>query len=372
VRSELGATAARLGSRAWLVVGSRALQRSGVVDELMTRLRSSGLAADVLATIDHEPFVADVDCATMDLRRRMSAGGDVVVAIGGGSAIDLAKAVAALATNRQGESVQDFLEGVGRGLVIDQPPLPLIALPTTSGTGSEATRNAVISSVEPTFKKSLRSESMVPAAMLLDPELTVSCPRHVTAHSGLDAITQLLESLLSRRANAFTSALCLEGLARALPALPVAVLEPHNRAAREAMQYAAFLSGVALANSGLGLAHGVAAALGVHCRIPHGLACAAMLPTALRFNRDVRRAELAAVGRLYAPEPSDDRAADRAIEELESLCRRLYIPGTLTELGVRSDQIEDLVASSHGNSLGGNPRDVSDAELRNLLYGLCR
>jgi alcohol dehydrogenase class IV len=343
------------------------------VDELQSQLASSGVQNERLVTISREPLVEDVDAAARELRARGGAPGDVIVALGGGSAIDLAKAIAAMAAQPHASTVRDFLEGVGRGLTIDRAPLPVVALPTTAGTGSEATRNAVISSVDPVFKKSLRSERLVPAAVLLDPELTVSCPPTVTAHSGMDAITQLIESLLSRRANAFTQSLCLEGLRRALPALPVAFEDGGNREARESMQYAAFLSGVALANSGLGLAHGVAAALGVHCDVPHGLACAVLLPAAMRFNRDVRATELASIGRLLpgCGGCSDDDAADAAIEGLERLARRVGIPAKLSALGVRREQIDRLVCASHGNSLSGNPREVRDEDLREILHRLC-
>lgn len=374
-RRELRDVTPALGRRAWFVVGSRTLLRSGLIDELRSDLASVGVVSEVLTAISHEPLVADVDQAVADALAAGADEQDVVVAVGGGSAIDLAKSVAALVMNRHGKSVRDFLEGVGRGLTLDFPPLPIVALPTTAGTGSEATRNAVISSQDPPFKKSLRHERLVPSAVLLDPELTISSPREVTAHSGMDAITQLIESWLSRRANPFTRALCREGLSRALPALAMAVADGTHRPAREALSYAAFLSGVALANSGLGLAHGLAAALGVHCDLPHGLACAVMLPVAMRFNRDVRRGELAEIARLLQPQADlgdEDAAADAAITGIESLCRTVDIPATLTPLGVRSDQIDALVPASRGNSLNGNPRDVTDDELRSVLGELCR
>ncbi len=163
-------------------------------------MHEAGLTVVPLATIAHEPLVADVDAAVDRLLESDPCAGDLVVAVGGGSAIDLAKAVAALATNRHGHGVTDFLEGVGKGLKIEVPPLPVLAMPTTAGTGSEATKNAVISSTDPPFKKSLRSELMVPRIVVIDPEMTVSLPPDVTAHTGMDAITQLIESYLSRRA----------------------------------------------------------------------------------------------------------------------------------------------------------------------------
>ena len=298
--------------------------------------------------------------------------GDLVIGIGGGSAIDLAKAVAALATNRHGHSVKDFLEGVGQGLKIETPPLPVLAVPTTAGTGSEATKNSVISSNDPPFKKSLRSELMVPRIVLIDPELTVDLPPNVTAQTGMDAITQLIESYLSRRAQPIPQALAESGLQLALRSIERAVAEGTNREARESLAYAAYLSGIALANSGLGLAHGVAAALGIHCHVPHGLACAVMLPAALRVNRDVRLPEMARLSRLESAQPAIDEgpSADRFIARIEDLTKRIGIPSRLSEIGVQFDQIPALVKGSRGNSMDGNPRAVSDEELTRLLEGL--
>ncbi|HEY1065247.1 MAG TPA: iron-containing alcohol dehydrogenase, partial [Pirellulales bacterium] len=241
------------------------------------------------------------------------------------------------------------------------------------GTGSEATKNSVISSREPAFKKSLRSDRMVPRVVLIDPYLTTFAPANVTAWSGLDAITQLIESFLSKKAAPIPQALALEGLAKAVPSLLPAIRDPQCRWARENLAHAAYLSGLALANSGLGLAHGVAAALGAVCGTPHGLACAVMLPVALRFNRETKLAELAKLApvvvgpREYS---SNAEAADAVIEAVENLCRDARIPRSLSELGVKPSQLDALVEGSQGNSLSGNPRAISPSELRDLLEKL--
>ncbi len=382
-RAELGTLAAQRGRRALLVSGSRTLERNGVIDQLADQLRSAGLDPLPFSTPSREPEVRDVDELVARFRLLDSTGTDVVIAVGGGSTIDLAKAAAALATNRQGDSVVEFLEGVGRGLQITQPPLPLIALPTTAGTGAEATKNAVISSNGETaesrssaattlpYKKSLRSELMVPRLVLVDPELTVSVPPDVTAFTGMDAITQLIESYISRRAAPIPQGLCLHGLKLAVPALPVAVKEGSSQSAREAMAHAALLSGMALANSGLGFAHGVAAALGVICQVPHGLACAVMLPAALHLNLPVRTRELADLERLFEPEVGiDPVAANAFIDRIETLCESLNIPSRLRDIGVRREQLAALVPGSRGNSLSGNPRDVSDHKLAEILEAM--
>ena len=366
-RQEIGTLARPLGKRAFLVCGSRTLQHNGTADEVTHQLRAAGIETVAVATLSREPEVADVDRTTSDLLAQKAGEGDFLVAIGGGSAIDLAKAAAAMVTNRDSATVADFLEGVGRGLPITRPPLPLLAMPTTAGTGTEATKNAVISSFDPPFKRSLRSDLMVPALVLVDPELTVSLPATITAYTGMDAITQLVESYLSRRTKPIPQALCLQGLELAAGALAEAVEDGRSRR-RERMAHAALLSGLALANSGLGLAHGVAAALGVHCRTPHGLACAVMLPVALRVNREVRQPELARLGAVLLgralPPPG---AADAAIEFIDSLCNRIGIPRRLADLGVRAEQVPDLVRSSRGSSMSGNPREVSDTELTRIL-----
>lgn len=393
-RREFADLARPLGHRALLVTGSRTLRRLGVIDALCHMLVAGGIDVVPFAEIDHEPLVDDVDRATAryhDLCPDKSAG-DFMLAIGGGSAIDLAKAVAAMATNADDDSVQAFLEGVGTGRTFTQPPLPIMAVPTTAGTGSEATKNAVISSLDPPFKKSLRFEQLVPRVVLVDPELTASMPSTVTAHTGMDAITQLVESYLTHRATPVTRALALDALVGAPRALRIACgndvcretrpLESGHSVpreaigvsreaigARETLSRAALTSGITLANSGLGMAHGVAAALGVHCHVPHGLACGVMLPVAMRVNRNACEAELAAITPSLTGQTFDDTAtaAAAAIEEIESLCRDIGIPASLGELGVTADQLDMLVGSSRGNSMNGNPRDLSDAELRAIL-----
>lgn len=359
----------RLGTRAFLVTGSRTLEQSGVFAQLRDDLESAGIRTVRLAEITHEPEVADVDAASRALRAHAPGDGDFLLGIGGGSALDLAKAVAAMATNVEGESITDYLEGVGRGLTLDHAPLPMLAMPTTAGTGTEATKNAVISSYTPAFKKSIRSDLMVPRGVLVDPELTVSLPAGTTAHTGMDAITQLIESFVSQRRKPIPQALCRQGLQLAIPAIVRAVHEPDDRAAREAMSHAALLSGLALANSGLGLAHGVAAALGVHCRVPHGLACAVMLPVAMDVNRSAARdefLELAPIltGRTWS---SAEAAGDACREHVRELCDQVGIPARLSELGVEPNQLGAIVASSRGNSMSGNPRTLSDDELLALL-----
>lgn len=366
--------ARRLGTRAFLVSGSRTLLQSEFTREITSALHDTGVSTELLGNVAREPEVEDVDAAVKKLIGEFGTrDGDLLIALGGGSAIDLAKSVAAMVTNGRGASVQEFLEGVGSGRTIDTPPLPLLAIPTTSGTGAEVTRNAVISSYDPPFKKSLRSEHMIPDAVLVDPELTISLPATVTAHSGMDALTQCIESFISRRSQPIPRALARQGTALALASLREAVECPDSRIARENMAHAALLSGMALANSGLGLAHGVAASLGVHARVPHGLACAVMLPAAMRANREVAQAELFDLATACGHDVErrgEVEVVDEFLARIQSLAAAIDIPRTLAELGVTPAQLPEIVRGSYGNSMSGNPRDVSPEELHALLEGL--
>lgn len=370
-RAQLAEELQRLAARRVFVIsGSRTLERSGQLGVIQAQVEKAGIAWEFLGTITHEPLVHDVDTLASAVRARQPQPGDVILAVGGGSAIDLAKAVAAMATNSQGESVQDYLENVGRGLQITRPPLLVVALPTTAGTGTEATRNAVISNLSPPFKRSLRDDRIMPGLVIVDPELTVTQPPQVTAQSGMDAITQLIESFISRRRRPLPQMLAPEGLRLALRYLPRAYAVPEDREAREAMAQAALLSGICLANSGLGMAHGVAAALGVVAGIPHGLACALMLPLALRTNRSVAQAELAYLARFALEKDftSAEHAVSALIAEIENLQQRLNLPRSLRAVGVRPEQIPAIVEGSFGTSMSGNPQELSRDDIESIVW----
>lgn len=372
-RSELPGWLTGWGQRLGVVVGSRSLHAAGTLTPLFAALQQAGWDLLIELAPPREPLVEDIDHLTATWQAAgFGRPGDVVLAIGGGSAIDLGKAVAAMVTNAQGRSVREFLEGVGTGAQLTLPPVPMVALPTTAGTGSEATKNAVISHREPPFKKSLRSDAMIPRLVVVDPELCVTVPPQTTAYTGMDALTQLIESHVSKRATPMTQALCTSGLAAGFPMLARAVRDGTDRPAREQLSYAALLSGMALANSGLGLAHGVAAALGVIADVPHGLACALLLPTAMRFNLSSRPDDFAHLGELMTARswPTAAAAAAAGLDAIEQLCADVGIPRRLRDVGVRREQIDELVPASRGNSLSGNPRDVSPEELSDLLHAL--
>jgi alcohol dehydrogenase class IV len=372
-RREVGRFAKTLGRRAFVICGSKTLASGGTLAEITETLKADGVETPWTELLTHEPEVDDVDRVAAAVRREHPRPGDLLLAVGGGAAIDLAKAVAAMATNDESPTIKDYLEGVGRGLKLVRDPLPVLAMPTTAGTGTEATKNAVISCYDPPFKKSIRDERIVPRIALLDPELTASVPPAVAAASGMDAITQLFESYLSRKAQPIPQALALQGLRMAVPSLRDAVRDATAREAKEKMAHAALLSGMALANAGLGMAHGVAAALGVHARVPHGAACALMLPVALRVNREVCRSELVRLAHLLfgqGPTRSPDEAVDELIRQIETLCDDVGVPRRLRDVGVTAQQIPEIVTSSRGSSMSGNPRELSDEELTRILEEL--
>lgn len=372
-RRQLGELAALLGTRAFLVSGSRTLQSLPQWNEMLDSLAAAGITVEPIVVCAAEPTIDDVDAAAGIVRQLVPRPGDFVLGIGGGAALDLAKAIAAMATTPTPQSVRNYLEGIGTGQTLQTDPLPILAVPTTSGTGSEATKNAVISCNDPPCKKSLRSEKLLPSIVLADPELTVSLPPAQTAYSGMDALTQLIESYFTRRAQPVTDAWCDMGLKLALGSILKVYHSPADRRAREEMAAAALLSGMALANSGLGLAHGVAAALGAVCQVPHGLACAVMLPITLEANREEvaeKAEELKIFWKLrqttegISPQMP---AIDVLRLQVAGICKMLKIPSRLRDLGVQREQLPALVTGSHGNSLSGNPRPFTDDMLMALL-----
>ena len=374
--TEIGRLARELGRNAVCVYGSRTLERSGITASLEKSLRESGVTIVDTLRISNEPTVLDVDDAVRQLRSPGKVESLVLLAIGGGAALDLAKAVAGMTPQPQFETVRDYLEGVGQGLTLEANPLPILAMPTTAGTGSEATKNAVIASYDPPFKKSLRDDRLIPEIVLLDPELTVSCPAKITAESGMDAITQLFESYVSRsggsrNAGPFIQVLCEQGLTEAWQSLAEAVNNPTSQVAREKMMHAAFLSGICLANAGLGMAHGISPALGSICRVSHGAACALLLPWTLRTNAEICRTEYARLARLILVtekrNATDEVLVERLIEEVENLCRTVGVVQKLADFGVTSDQIPEIAAQSFGSSMRNNPRTLTQEELVEIL-----
>lgn len=377
---ETGGVVRASGCRVWLLTGGDSFDAPvGPAAAILSSLDEAGLPWERIGRIRGEPTVSSVGGVVRETRRLDSAGA-VILAVGGGAVIDAAKAVAAVALDAgqddPEEVILDRLEGIGRGMPDDATVLPVVAVPTTAGTGAEATRNAVIGCPERRLKRSIRSPLLVPRGAIVDPALTATCARDVAAFCGLDCLTQLIESFVSRFRRPIPRALVRQALPGAVRGLPAVVAEAGRREvdetvreARAALAHGAFLSGLALANSGLGLAHGVAAALGGACGVPHGLACAVLLPIALRVNRKAVEADFAELERLVdeAAPRSDSLAADRFLARIDGLLAELGIPRRLSAIGVNSDQIGWLAHNSGGSSMRGNPVDLSTDDLLAVL-----
>lgn len=287
---------------------------------------------------------------------------DSVVAIGGGSVLDAGKAIAALAAN-SGEPL-DYLEIVGQGRRFERDAYPVLAVPTTAGTGSEVTRNAVLGCPEHGVKASLRSASMIPKIAVIDAELTLSLPPELTASTGMDALTQLIEPFVSAKANPFTDTLCREGIRLGATALRRAYHHGDDVNARTDMAFVSTLGGLALANAGLGAAHGFAAPLGAMFGAPHGALCAAMLPHVMRMNIEAGGAleRYAEVARILTgtAEPMD------GVRWVSDLVKELEIP-SLRTYGASAEHVESVVEkASHANSMKANPVALSSSQLKQI------
>lgn len=364
---------AAYGRRVLLVTGARSFVASSHWESLRKQLETRNVAW-VHFRVEGEPSPQLVDDAVRELK---DAGIESVAGIGGGSVLDAAKAIAGLL--RVGNSVMDYLEGVGPELPYQGPALPYIAVPTTAGTGSEATKNAVLSvRGKNGFKKSFRHELLVPQYAVVDPDLLATCPRELIAANGMDALTQLLESYVSTKANPFTDALATSGLAAVRDGL-FAWYENSDQAAqgRAAMAYAALLSGIALAQTGLGAVHGLAAPLGAFFPIPHGVACGATVAAATAANiaalreRDPENTALQKYAHLGALLSGQDEvrgstAADTLIRLLEDWTGRLRLP-TLGHYGITETDLDSIVAHSRSSSMKTNPVVLTDDELRAIL-----
>jgi alcohol dehydrogenase len=370
--------AASHGSRAVLVTGGRSFNASPRRAELEAGLAEAGVTLVGSCVVTGEPGPEDVEGP---VERFRGAGVEVVLGVGGGAVLDTAKAIAGLLP--VDTVLLDHLEGVGRGVPYPGRALPVVAVPTTAGTGSEATRNAVVTRRGPDgYKRSFRDESMVPADAVVDPDLLATAPRSLIAANGLDALTQLLESYTSQRSTPVTDALALDGMAKARDGLLAWHADPDGPeapAARSRMAYAALLSGVCLANAGLGAVHGFASPLGAQLPIPHGMACGAVLWQVIEANvaaltaRDrgsVALPKYAIAGRLLAELPEttpDEEARSALVDTLRTWVERLEVPG-LASFGLTDALIPVVVADSPGSSMRTNPVELTEEELTAILH----
>ena len=371
---EVGPLAAEMGSRVLVVTGRTALRQAqgkpARAQSLLDLLAAQGLDI-VTFSVSGEPTTEVARRAT---QRAQETDCHLIIGFGGGSVLDTGKAVAALLTN--GGGPLDYLEVIGRGQPLTQPSAPYIAIPTTAGTGTEVTRNVVLRSPEHRVKVSLRSPLMLPRLALVDPELTHSMPPEVTASTGLDALTQVMEPYVSNRANPLIDGLCREGMCRAARSLRRAYEHGADAGAREDMALVSLFGGLALANAKLGAVHGFAGPLGGMFPAPHGAVCASLLPHVMAVNVRALQARAPQSEPLHRYDEmarilTGDRRATAAdgVAWVQELCAALRIP-SLASYGVTEGDFPPLIEkASRSSSMKGNPIALTAEEMVEILEG---
>ena len=354
---KVGAEAARLGRRAMLVMGRGAMKRSGTAGRVQKLLVDAGVECVVYDGVESDPSGATIDRGAQLARRE---GCDLVIGLGGGSPMDAARGIAAMAALEG--SIIDYV----RGKAVDRRGLPLINIATTAGTASEITSVAVVLDEERRIKMGVKSPFWYARAAITDPELTMTMSPPLTAATGLDALTHAVESYLSTGATPPSEALALRSIALAGRHLRAAYADGSDRSAREGMATSSLLAGMAFANSGLGLVHGLAHPLGARLGVPHGLACGRLLPHVMRYNAAVAPEPVAAVGAALTQEAQ--AGADEAIGAVEALVRDLEVPPGIGDLLIADDQMDMLAKEGlMAGAVRTNPRPVTQEEALGVL-----
>lgn len=351
------------GSTVLIVTG----KNQNLALQLSESLSETNIHSEIFSVLS-EPTISDIEQGTKLARKTLC---NVVVGVGGGSAVDSAKAIAALVPN-QGE-LTDYLEVIGKGRKLEIEPLPFIAIPTTAGTGAEVTKNAVIKSTDHNVKVSLRSDLMFPKLAVIDPELTLTMPPHFTATTGIDALTHLLETFVSNQSNPFIDMLCREGMKRISASLEQAYNNGNNLEARENMAMASMLGGMALASVKLGAVHGFAGPLGGMYPIPHGAVCACLLPAVMEVNIEALKEKkqekeilkFDEIGSILTGSKSAD-ALDGAVW-VKNLVKKLQIP-SLSDFQLSAESFPELIEKAkNSSSMKGNPVELNNEQLREIL-----
>ena len=361
---QVGANVKNFGRRALVVTGARPER----AEKLLASLTASGISTAVFS-VAGEPDIATVERGVAFAKAEQC---EFVVSIGGGSVIDAGKAIAAMMTNEG--ALMDYLEVIGLGKTLTRRSAPFIAIPTTAGTGAEVTRNAVLSSPKDGVKVSLRSPLMLPEVAVVDPELTYYLPPALTASTGLDALTQLIEPYVCLRANPITDGFCTTGIYWAARSLRTAVLHGEDDSARETMALASLSGGLALANAGLGAVHGFAAVIGGQFSAPHGAVCAALLPQVMAVNiralqeRGGLNYAVVRYQRVAAMLTGNQNATpEEGAEWVRQLVAELPIP-RLAKYGIEEKHFTDLEAkAAKASSMKANPIELTAAELSEIL-----
>jgi len=361
---QIGPLAKEIGERAFVVIG-RSLSRT---ENLLESLRRNGIKSFVF----HVPGEPTIDWIRDGAHQARESNCELILGFGGGSVLDAGKAIAALAAN-EGE-IEDYIEVIGRALPLTLPSKPYMAIPTTAGTGAEVTRNAVLTSPVHRVKVSLRSPMMIPRLALIDPELTYPLPPEITAGTGLDALTQLIEPFVSLKANPLTAAICRQGIQRVACSLRRAYEEADNEIARQDMALASLFGGLALANAGLGAVHGLAAPIGGMFPAPHGQVCARLLPLVMAVNiralqdRSPDSPALKVYEEIARLLTRKDRARPiDAVHWIQEISRYFGIP-SLSRYGVTLEAVPDLIQrGAAASSMKGNPIELTPDEMKEIL-----
>ena len=359
---EFGGEIGALGSQVLLVTGKDFLRRTGQLAAIEKQLREQSLSVTVFDEVPREPSLEVVERGIIELQTHEC---DVVAAVGGGSAIDAGKAIAALA------GAPGTLHEYFRGRELEQKGRPFIALPTTAGSGAEVTPNAVLVDEEQKVKASIRSAYMLADVAIVDPELTLTLPGEITAHSGMDALCQAVEAFVSRGANPVTDALAEDSAVRLMHNLPLAYRDGKDLAARTEVALGSLMGAMAFTNARLGLAHSMAHPLGVVTGLPHGLICALLLPAVVRFNAPVsaaKYARLARSARIADAGTPDDDAVRQLAAAIERLNAEMGIEARRDELRISRQEWTRIVSQTVASgSARSNPRSVNARDVEQIL-----
>lgn len=361
---EIGQKSKLRGRKAMVVIGSSQSRSARLMSELDDHEINY-----ILYSVIEEPTVEVVRMGVEICRHEEC---DLLIAFGGGSVIDAGKAIAVLSANNG--DIYDFLELIGRGMEIPNPGIPMIAIPTSAGTGSEATRNSVIGAPDHHVKVSLRSQYLLPTIAIIDPDLTISLPPGLTASTGMDALTQLIEPYVSIQANPLTDAICLEGIKYSGSSILKAYINGNDIQSRVNLSLASLFSGFALANAKLGAVHGFAGVIGGMYHAPHGVICAALLPPAMEVNIQVLQkrdsespilSRYERIAQILTGNPGSK--AEEGVDFIWQLNKDLSIP-TLSTYGVTEDAFPEIVVKAAGSSsMKGNPILLNPDELISIL-----
>ncbi|WEG14868.1 iron-containing alcohol dehydrogenase [Pullulanibacillus sp. KACC 23026] len=364
----LGEEASKFGNKA-LIVSDHIMEKLGYVQESINLLENAGVTPFTFLGIESEPTDEYVKEALNRVKKHQV---DVVIAVGGGSCIDTAKAVAVLATN--GGSISEYM---GNKRLVTQDSLPLIAVPTTAGTGSEATDVTVITNTSNDVKMMIKQPAFLPDVALVDPYLSATSPKGITASTGIDALTHAIEAYISKRAHAFTDTLAREAIQLIMGSLRQAYNHGEDLTARGNMAYGAMLAGAAFSNASVCLVHGMSRPIGALFHVPHGISNAMLLPAVLEYSKDHCKERLAEICSLLYPEmkkESDEISADYLVAEIKQLCSDLDIPN-LKGWGIDQNAFENALNKMATDALQSgspqnNPRVPNHEEIMEL-YQVC-